>query len=523
VWRPIRDAEDGALPLDWLKQCNRDHLKCRTETNSTFKPTRLLDVGSTALPELRLRDGTQCSGPYATLSYCWGKKSQNRTMKSTLKASMIGLDISSLCKTMHEAVITTRNLQIQYLWIDALCIIQDDPLDWEREALSMSKVYAQSAITIAATSSSDSDGGLFFHRPPAPTAQLLWTFSDGSPPERVNFRSPSGTSRKTLLHENSPLHKRGWVLQERLLSKRTLHFATGRLYWDCQEVAVEEGTTRCYMRDSFNEYAPQVANRRIAYAGPRAQWALYEVWVQTVQDYTRMHLTYRTDRLPALAGLAKIYAQASNDRYIAGCWQKNLHLYLLWRSELPLTDSSAPLQPSWSWVSYDGPVSFLKPHPDPTTYMSSLINNIAVTIDGSSTCVNYGQIREGVLELTGRVKYAIFSGKRTPADNEFLQDMPWIMKLGERECWYNRAAFDKAPKLGEVVPMLRVCGKENEWGWTEYVILLEPVEGKGCFKRVGMGETLWDKRREGEEGPGSENVLRESWFDDVPDVRVKIY
>jgi hypothetical protein len=155
--------------------------------------------------------------------------------------------------------------------------------------------------------------------------------------------------------------------------------------------------------------------------------------------------------------------------------------------------------------------------------MSSLINNIAVTIDGSSTCVNYGQIREGVLELTGRVKYAIFSGKRTPADNEFLQDMPWIMKLGERECWYNRAAFDKAPKLGEVVPMLRVCGKENEWGWTEYVILLEPVEGKGCFKRVGMGETLWDKRREGEEGPGSENVLRESWFDDVPDVRVKIY
>jgi hypothetical protein len=401
---------------------------------------------------------------------------------------------------MHDAVFVTRNLQIRYLWIDALCIIQDDPVDWEREALSMSEVYAQSAITIAATSSSDSDGGLFFRRPSVPTAQLLWTFSDGSPPERVNFRSP-GILRKTALLENSPLAKRGWVLQESRLSKRILHFTTDRLYWNCQQVALEEGTIRRHLLDGFNEYAPQVGDLRIASARPLAQWLLHEEWINTIQDYTRMHLTYKTDRLPALAGLAKIYAQASNDRYIAGCWQKNLHLYLVWRAELPFTDSSAPLQPSWSWVSYDGPVHFpLRPDK-----MVSLIDDVVVTINGSSTSSSYGEVEEGILELTGRLKATFYTKQGA---GEF--GIPSDMALDEKDrYWHKLAWFDRVPKLGGDLMILRVCKYGD--GSTEDVILLEPVEGEAYFKRLGLGQ-IWYKR-----------AVKESWFDDVPDVRVKIY
>jgi hypothetical protein len=431
---------------------------------------------------------------------------------------MIGLDISTLCKTMHDAVIVTRNLQIQYLWIDALCIIQDDPVDWKREAMSMSEVYAQSAITIAATSSSDSDGGLFFRRPPVPTAQLLWTFSDGSPPERVSFRS-SRPLREILLLEHSPLAKRGWVLQESKLSKRTLHFTTDRLFWNCQEVALEEGTTRYHSVDRFNEYAPEVANGLKAFSGPLAQWDLYDTWKNTVHDYTCMHLTYKTDRLPALAGLAKIYAQASNDRYVAGCWQKNLHLYLLWRAELPLTDTSVPLQPSWSWVSYDGPVYFnLMPKFDEAV---SLVNEIVVTINGSSTFSSYGEVEEGILELTGRIKATVYD-----KEGAGVFGLPWDMALDEKHHYgYKYAYFDRTPKLGGTLIILRLCEWEGVMTWTEYVILLEPVEGEAYFKRVGLGKIRYTRLKWEWRGNSMRHVdmIKESWFDDVPDVRVKIY
>jgi hypothetical protein len=512
--RPVRDAEDGTSPLAWLKKCDKDHMMCRTRVASTFRPTRLIDVGSHALPGLRLRDGTQCSGPYATLSYCWGKTHHNLTTRSTLHASMTGLEISSLCKTMRDAIIVTRNLQLKYLWIDALCIIQDDPADWEREALSMSDVYAQSAITIAATSSSDSNGGLFFPRRIVPTAQLLWTFPDSSPPERVNFRSPDA-SRFTSLYDKSPLIKRGWVLQERVLSKRTLHFTTTKLYWNCREAVLEEGSTQNHERDHFDEYTPESASFDL---GSEESDGLCVHWINIIRAYTRMKLTYKSDRLPALSGLAKAWGTASNVRYIAGCWQKNLHLYLIWRAYFPDAKSSVPLQPSWSWVSVDGPVYFRVP--TKLGEVVSLVNDIVVTINGSSTSASYGEVEEGILELTGRVKATVYTKEGA---GEF--GIPWDMALDERDHYYRKQAwFDRAPKLGGNLIILRLCEYEHGSIWTEYVMLLEQVEGEAYFKRVGMGEIVyrwpaWDRTEKVADG----NMTKESWFDDVPDVRVKIH
>ncbi|PVI05745.1 HET-domain-containing protein, partial [Periconia macrospinosa] len=321
-------------------------------------PTRLIDVGSNDSPELRLRDGNQCSGHYVTLSYCWGKKIHNRTTKSTLHASMAGLDISTLCKTIQDAVIVTRNLQLKYLWIDALCIIQDDPEDWEREAMSMSEVYAQSAITIAATSSADSHGGLFFPRSAGPTAQLLWSISERCPPERVSFRSHTPV-RYVSLVEKGPLNQRGWVLQERTLSKRIVHYTTDRLYWDCQQSTSEEGFTEVV------NYPDRLPAHRFKLASIHGKTKTSEEmhwldnsWRSLVERYTQTQLTYKSDRLPALAGLAKTWAKVSGDRYIAGCWMKNLPLSLLWTTDLRTESTELLQRPSWSWVSFDGPVRF---------------------------------------------------------------------------------------------------------------------------------------------------------------------
>jgi hypothetical protein len=513
--RPVRAAEDPVLLLQWLQQCRTSHPHCKTGTSQTFKPTRLIDVGSNASPQLRLRNGTQCSGPYATLSYCWGKSQHNLTTKSTLQASMIGLDISALCKTMQDAIIVTRNLQLNYLWIDALCIVQDDPGDWECEALSMSEIYDQSAITLAATSSSDSDGGLFFPRPTGPSAQLLWSFSDGSPPERVNFRSCNRRRFDSLVGKG-PLNKRSWAFQERYLSRRVVHFTTDRLYWECDEITIEEGLGSL---PTFHRSI--VRSVRNAIRLSEGIDTFDEKWRDIVQLYTMTHLTCKTDRLPALAGLAKLWARTSTDRYIAGSWQKNLLFYLVWTARVRCEHTAIQQRPSWSWASFDGAVYFHGPFV--ASNIVSLVDELVVTVNGSSTAALYVGVREGVLELTGRVKPTIFTEERTNDDYE--EYMPWSMALDERDYVFKRASFDRMPKLGEMVTMLRLGRHENSRTsiWTEYVMLLEEVDGGEGFERVGLGRISCNKRLNGEKGKRNGGPLVKSWFDDVPDVRVKIY
>lgn len=133
--------------------------------------------------------------------------------------------MSLLCKTIHDAVIVTRNLQLKYLWIDALCIVQDDLEDWKQEAMKMAESYTQSTITIAAFYSPDGDGGCFHSRPNGPTAQLLWTISDGLPPKKVSCRSRQPESYYSSV-DKAPLNQRAWIMKGRSLSRRIFHFTT---------------------------------------------------------------------------------------------------------------------------------------------------------------------------------------------------------------------------------------------------------------------------------------------------------
>jgi hypothetical protein len=523
VGRPIRSADDPTSLLDWISRCDTSHPKCgmssQTEALPAFAPTRLIYVGSNASPELQLRDGNQCLGPYATLSYCWGKEVYNVTTKSNLSASMIGLDISALCKTMYEAVIVTRNLQLKYIWIDALCIIQDDLEDWEREALSMSDVFSQSAITIAATSSTDSQGGLFFPRSTEPSAQLLWTVSDECPPERISFRSHDDMRYYSLV-DRGPLNQRGWVFQERLLSKRIVHFTSDRLFWECQQTALEEGLTKSSTPDRRPMREFHLANLRRRTGSSEDRHWMDDCWRSVVEYYTRTQLTYKNDRLPTLAGLAKTWAKSSDDRYVAGCWQRNLALHLLW-SVLSRTESTELLQrPSWSWTSFDGVFCFHALWESENVV--NLVEDIVVIINGSATSKIYGGIQEGFLTLTGRVKATTFNGGRTDGEQE--QHMPWNMTLDEKDYIHKRGAFDRVQKVNEMVPMLQLCRFDWEEIRTEYVMLLEPLEQHNCFERLGLGVIIWKKtqpEKDGQEGSADTHV--ESWFDDAPSVRIRIY
>ena len=426
-----------------------------------------------------------------------------------------------LCKTMHDAVIVTRNLQLKYLWIDALCIVQDDLEDWKREAMKMAEIYTQSTITIAASSSPDGDGGCFYPRPNGPTAQLLWTISDGFPPEKVSFRSHQQGSFYSLV-DDAPLNQRAWVMQERSLSRRIVHFTTDRLYWECQQVILEEGFTKVsvvFPLPSGFEFASNNAK-----TGTSEDIYLMDTqWHSVVKRYTLGQLTYKSDRLPALAGLAMIWARLSEDRYIAGCWQKNLPLSLLWTKELNTTSGHILHHPSWSWASFDGAVYFpMSKWVASSTRMVNLVEEIVVAINGSMTAKMYGNVDEGLITLTGRVKPTIFEGDRT--ENEYDQHMPWIMKLDDKNGYvHKKASFDSTPTFNSLIPILQLCAFDTEWERTEFVMLLQPLQQLTHYKRLGLGAITW-KRPLPEKGQswGSGRTRRESWFEDAPQLRLTI-
>jgi hypothetical protein len=147
----------------WLDDCRKSHADCRSNADVAL-PTRIVDVGDNRTqPRLVVAAGKQ--GQYLTLSYCWGSTSKGITLKANLNDRLNFLSLDSLCQTHRDAIEIAQRLGFRYLWIDALCIIQDDPLDWNRESAKMFSIYRDSVLTIAASHASDGEQGIYSSRP----------------------------------------------------------------------------------------------------------------------------------------------------------------------------------------------------------------------------------------------------------------------------------------------------------------------------------------------------------------------
>lgn len=189
-------------------------------------PTRLIEVGET----VRLIESASIEpSRYVALSHCWGPLKDNQkfcTFKSNIEQLKIYIDDESLPRTFRDSVKITRGLGIRYIWIDSLCIIQDDKNDWERESGRMERVFSDAYCTIGASSASSSLDGFNTKRTHRECVQLQ-TRSVGTLyvcPAIDDFREHV---------ELGELNRRGWVLQERALSRRSIYFTTTQLYWEC--------------------------------------------------------------------------------------------------------------------------------------------------------------------------------------------------------------------------------------------------------------------------------------------------
>lgn len=191
-------------------------------------PTRLIDVGTSSEPNLRLIETANMAyNKYIALSHCWGdirKHLRLCTYRSNIEEFKRNIEVAQLPQNFKDMVIITRALNIRYVWIDSICIIQEDTDDWEIEAGNMENVFSAAYCTIAADSAESSLVGFLHERKPRPCVAVQYQTTHYFCKTIDDFHHDV---------EKSILNTRGWVLQERALSRRTIHFSANQVYFEC--------------------------------------------------------------------------------------------------------------------------------------------------------------------------------------------------------------------------------------------------------------------------------------------------
>jgi hypothetical protein len=314
------------------------------------------------------------SGPvtYVALSHCWGKRRfliMNKDNENAFQ-TIPGVRVSDLPPNFRDAIYATRKLGFRYVWIDSLCILQGSREDWQREAPMMNKVYRNAALTLAPSVSSDAYGGLFRARDPSLVLpykmQVQVEEPESNAVSQKTFYAVPRSSWKFEVSE-SPLNQRAWVLQERVLSPRTVYFGKDQIFWECRGMVANstfvDGLPGRLLGQDFmgpKKFESEI-KQRLAASRRGASW--YEPWRELLRVYTKCGLTNPSDKLVAISGLAQEFARLLDDEYVAGLWRKNIVDDLLWftieSSGQPRSRPGAYRAPTWSWASVDAPVLFV--------------------------------------------------------------------------------------------------------------------------------------------------------------------
>ncbi|KAF5690432.1 het-domain-containing protein [Fusarium circinatum] len=342
---------------------------------------------------------------------------------NNFESSMEEISWEMVPKTIQDAALTTQRLGIEYLWVDSFCIIQDSPDDKTLEISQMTEVYTHATLTIMAKRANDAQEGFLHKRVlPSGTSSMMIRYRNGEEGTvTLSFESALSDEFGTRLDT------RGWVLREYLLCRRLLIIGNWATEWSCRQERYSPGNVDEWTRETKKETDPFKYNERrrktdtlpevghtldaiaffAAHPGrvlPKpGEWPVSQTWNGLVESYTERYLSEPTDRIRAIAGLAKnfsvMYESQHGSKYAAGLWCQDLPGALLWRNcDRQMLPRPAKWQgPSWSWVSINNRVDCNLGESSPCTEVEHVRCQLV------SPEAPFGELKEGgaVLRIRG--------------------------------------------------------------------------------------------------------------------------
>lgn len=533
-------GSDEALTLAkmWLDNCRERHVPCK-ELGTRVSPTRLIDLQGSDPGRVYLRETGGEAHEYAALSYCWGRGDPGLITLESNFASFCndGIRIETLPKTVREAIHAAKKLDLRFLWVDRLCIIQDSPGDWLREAELMCAVYSGAVLTLSADGSDSATQGLF------QTEQALsklnyqnYVDPEGNVTPLVLIKAQHHPTVQSRIQDLSqPIHLRGWTMQERLMSRRVLHFTSDEMVWECETLS------ECECRRESG-----ASHRELSSEEVQDMDSIYDKWRQITKDYVKRSFVSESDKLPALRGLvekfqllmSKLAGTERPDVYLAGLWKGDLVAQLAWKppseidkqvflkatkrraientgdtdtDDIPafmaILKERAEYQnwheiggyvaPSWSWAHLRGPISYLTCVPR-TSFVpyAEVIEAQTVPVKTNEPT---GQVTSGFITLKGYIACGLtYQFSQAVYKGGEMKDFCRLTKEDDAHSWFVQFEPDDGAGLG----------KRRGNYFTDVMLILLGTKDHN-LPRVGGGSVY------GVEQPMMRNVHRKEEADDV--------
>ncbi|KAF2818581.1 HET-domain-containing protein [Ophiobolus disseminans] len=339
-----------------IQDCEDSHETCISGLSaSRVMPKRLVRVDG----GLQLVQASR-KVRYTALSYCWGGYDKHQTQSTNINAREESIEFSNLLRTLQDGILFTRKLGIAHIWIDSLCIVQDDNMDWAEESAKMADVYSGAYVVIAATQAKDATEGFLQRRKDSCT-----TFSHSQTNksfEVQGWRANEHRGPGYMVLDDLPLSQRGWCLQEGLLATRVVHFLPSEVYFQCRTTEVCEcrlvSDVRGVATRSWPPTAGQMRERE-------TELILSLYWNSIALDCSRRHFTYAEDVLPALSGVAQRTESLCPGAYIAGLWEIGIADQLSWQvvtreATGQFIRKVVVTRPTFSWITSPFPISYFR-------------------------------------------------------------------------------------------------------------------------------------------------------------------
>lgn len=411
-FRTMDDFGDGAgseasvtMMKKWIDRCSTTHDHGLPKRD--FKPSRLIRLAKYEMEVAQLYSPTS-PVRFAALSYRWGADSESMTLGRNIVERYGHLEISSLPKTLQDAIIVTRRLGLEYIWIDRICIVQDDPEDWTEQASLMAKIYASAHVVLSATATRDCSDG--FLRQRAEPLALRYKRHDGEVLELRAIKIDSHSCDRRSLKTDYELFKRGWCFQERLLARRIIHFLPNEILFECQAELECQCGTAGQGHIANNDTGDGQGSRCLAklqaaqkIEGLNFGWS----WMALLWEYSKMKLTRGEDSLPALSGLAACMGHLKPGKYIAGLWEHDIAIQLGWRIKPRFDERRWEYRifdvqnfgPTFSWSSHAYPM--LPGARSDTEAICTLVSSHVTLVPPATN--PYGQVESASISMLGRV------------------------------------------------------------------------------------------------------------------------